>query len=110
MTITKLSDGFGNGVQEAELRVCFQYFYKDDFVVAPGVDDARIMLLAGIPQARRTSCHRTSVVDTSLGNLSYETRLQKYASRGFAIGVPGLKEMSLDLPMFSCHQTPKTAC
>ena len=58
-----------------------------------GYDGSRLWCL---PRARRAVNGRLNVVDPSRQSVTYETRLLKYAERGFAIAVPGLEPQRLD--------------
>jgi hypothetical protein len=46
---------------------------------------------------RRAMTKRYNLVDETRRSLSYETRLAKYAARGFAVAVPGLDAARIDL-------------
>ena len=52
-----------------------------------GFDGERIY---AIPRARRAINKQFNLVDLSRRSLTYETRLHKYSTRGFAVRVPGL--------------------
>ena len=58
-----------------------------------GYDGSRLWCL---PRARRAVNGRINVVDPSRQSVTYETRLLKYAERGFAIAVPGLEPQRID--------------
>ena len=58
-----------------------------------GYDGSRLWCL---PRARRAVNGRINVVDPSRQSVSYETRLLKYAERGFAVAVPGLDPRRID--------------
>jgi hypothetical protein len=49
-----------------------------------------------LPRARRALTKRYNLVDLSRRSLTYETRLYKYAKRGFAVAVPGLLRHLVD--------------
>ena len=44
-----------------------------------------------LPRSRRSLNTRCNIADTNMRSPSYERRLEKYAERGFAIAVPGLR-------------------
>ncbi len=50
----------------------------------------------GIPRSVRALQHRVNVVDLSRRSLTYESRLLKYADRGFAIAVTHLDLKQVD--------------
>ena len=58
-----------------------------------GYDGSRLWCL---PRARRAVNGRINVVDPSRQSVTYETRLLKYAERGFAVAVPGLEPQRID--------------
>lgn len=43
-----------------------------------------------LPRAQRALTKRYNLVDMTRRSLTYESRLYKYAKRGFAVAVPGL--------------------
>lgn len=49
-----------------------------------------------LPRAKRAICKRFNLVDMSRRSLTYETRLYKYAKRGFAVAVPGLQRQLIE--------------
>ena len=51
----------------------------------------------GIDRSVRALSNRVNMVDLSYRSWSYEKRLLKYAKRGFAIGVPGLRREDIEL-------------
>jgi hypothetical protein len=57
------------------------------------------------PRAQAAINSRLNLVDLSLRGAAYENRLVKYASRGFAIGVPGLERHRIDAKNLAAVKT-----
>ena len=57
-------------------------------VCAVGYDGGSVWAL---PRALRAVNGRFNMIDETRPNVKYEARLFKYAMRGFAVGVPGMK-------------------
>jgi hypothetical protein len=53
-----------------------------------------------LPRAHRAITKRYNLVDMSRRSLTYETRLYKYAKRGFRVAVPGLQTQLVDTSIF----------
>jgi len=53
------------------------------------------------PRAHRAVCHRCNIVESNLRSVTYDDRLEKYANRGYSIGVPGLKEQYIDSRLYN---------
>lgn len=54
-----------------------------------------------LPRAKRALTKRYNLVDMSRRSLTYETRLYKYAKRGFAVAVPGLIRYLVDPSLYT---------
>ena len=56
-----------------------------------------------LPRFRRALQMSVNVTDMAMRSPSYETRLEKYAQRGFAIGIPGFREEYVDIELFNAE-------
>ena len=56
-----------------------------------------------LPRARRALNYKCNVANTQMRSPTYERRLHKYASRGFAVAVPGLNLSRIDKALFEAE-------
>lgn len=82
------------------------YSTKDDVLnsfdidcCAVGFDGAEVCIM---PRCCAAISQQINTINLGVRGLCYEDRLLKYATRGFAIGVPRLKELSLDREYLEC--------
>ncbi len=54
-----------------------------------------------LPRTRRAITKEFCLVDMSRRSLTYESRLYKYALRGYAVAVPGLDRSNVDPDLFT---------
>ena len=54
-----------------------------------------------MPRAVRALKRKQNLIDLDRRSYTYETRLLKYAQRGFAVAVPGLRRCDVDPRVFS---------
>ena len=65
--------------------------------------DVNNMQAYASPRAWRALITRANVVDGSRRSPSYESRLEKYARRGFGIYIPGFDKTAVDLQRVACR-------
>jgi len=86
---------------------------KDPFEILSGFDvDACALLFDGqhvfaLDRCIRAISSRVNLIDLNLRSWSYETRLIKYARRGFAIGAPGFQRERADVGSFWSDDHPE---
>jgi len=56
-----------------------------------------------MPRSRRAINTRCNIADTKMRSPNYERRLEKYAARGYAVAVPGLREACVDASLFEAE-------
>ena len=81
--VLRLNESPEQIIEEFDVDVCSVYYDGKD--------------VYGIDRSIRAFSTRVNVVDLSYRSWSYEKRLIKYAKRGFAIGVPGLRREDIEL-------------
>ena len=81
--VLRLHDSPEQIIEEFDVDVCSVYYDGKD--------------VYGIDRSCRAFSTRVNLVDLSFRSWSYEKRLIKYAKRGFAIGVPGLRREDIEL-------------
>ena len=93
-----------------------QYETTSDVLINFDVDvcafafDPRHSTVSCTPRGFRGLMHGTNVVDSNMGSVAYCTRLEKYAQRGFAIAVPGLKPHLLRSDVWLSEYIYVTCC
>mmetsp|Transcript_8789 Transcript_8789/g.27167 ORF Transcript_8789/g.27167 Transcript_8789/m.27167 type:complete len:688 (+) Transcript_8789:111-2174(+) len=96
VTVDRGGDGPPLQIMLALYRSPLEVIISFDIDVCAFLYDVSRKEVLCLPRARRALAHRANVANTSMRSPSYEHRLEKYAKRGYAIGVPGLEQEALD--------------